>query len=300
MARKIGRLNFGALMRDFLSHVISTPDAEIACVDTGGDGLALVLLHASGASKHVFRQQFSDPALRDFRIIAIDLPGHGNSGDASGSSAYTHTGMAHTVGLALDHLGVCNPVVAGWALGGNVAIEMAVRGRKMRGLMLVGTPPLTRGPFGFFRAFQPKFDMLLTMKERFTESEAERFAHLIFGDSPDRRALASVLRSDGRCRAQLAKSMFHGDGCDQRRLIERTDIPVAIVNGEDDPLLRLHYFDDLSIHSLWRGKCQTIADAGHACFLDQPEAFAALFTAFLADIDRVPLSEPNPASVIAA
>ena len=287
-------------MRNYQSHVISTPGADMACVDTGGNGAPLVLLHGLGASKHVFCPQFSDRSLMHYRLIAVDLPGHGNSGDAADSSAYTHAGMAKAVGLMLDHLGIDNPVLAGWALGGNVAIEMAACGRSARGLMLIGTPPLTRGPFGFFRAFQPKLDMLLTMKERFSENEAERFADLIFGDSLDRRGLASVLRADGRCRAQLAKAAFHGGGCDQRRFVERTEIPVAIINGHEDPLLRLHYFDDLEIPSLWRDKCQTIDNAGHACFMDQPETFAALLAGFLADVGRAPLAAPKSASVIAA
>ncbi len=287
-------------MRNYKSHVISTPDAEIACVDTGGNGMPLVMLHGSGASKHVFCPQFSDQSLNEYRLIAIDLPGHGNSSDAADSAAYNHRGLARAVGLVLDQLEVVNPAIAGWALGGNIAIELAASGRKVRGLALISAPPLPRGPFGFFRAHQPKFDMLLTMKERFTENDAERFTSLIFGDCPDRRGLASVLRADGRCRAHLAKAMFHGEGIDQRRFVENTDIPLSIINGQHDPLLRLNYFDDLNLHSLWRGESQTIADAGHACFLDQPQAFAELLTGFLSDIGHAALSSRTSATVIAA
>ncbi len=287
-------------MRNYKSHVISTADADIACVDTGGNGMPLVMLHGLGASKHVFCPQFSDPSLNEYRLIAVDLPGHGNSGDAAGSAAYTHRGLAQAVGLALDQIGVENPVIAGWALGGNVAIELAASGRKVRGFALISTPPLPRGPFGFFRAHQPKFDMLLTMKERFSENDAERFAGLIFGDCLNRRGLASVLRADGRCRAQLAKAMFHGEGIDQRKFVENTDIPLSVINGQNDPLLRLGYFDDVHIPSLWRGKTQTIADAGHACFLDQPQAFAEMLTGFLSDIGQAALSSRKPATVLAA
>jgi pimeloyl-ACP methyl ester carboxylesterase len=287
-------------MRCFKRHILTTSDADIACVDTGGDGTPLVLLHGSGASKHVFCPQFSDPSLLEYRLIALDLPGHGNSSDALDSSTYTHSGMGRAIGTALDMLGVNNPVMAGWALGGSVAIELAASGRGARGLVLFGTPPLPRGPFGFFRAFQPKLDMLLSVKERFSEREAERFAHLIYGPSPDRRGLAAVLRADGLCRARIAKALFHGEGRDQRRFVENTDIPVAIFNGANDPLLRPHYFDDLSFHSLWRGKCQTIANAGHACFRDQPAAFSALLSAFLADVAMRPLRFGEPAVEIAA
>lgn len=287
-------------MRDFQSHVISTPDADIACVDSGGNGVPLVLLHGSGASKHVFCRQFSDPALQGFRLIALDLPGHGCSSDAADTSAYTFAGLARSVGSVLGQLAVDNPVLAGWSLGGHVAIEMAASGVRTRGLCLIGTAPLSRGPFGFFRAYQPKLDMLLTAKQRFSSDEAERFANLIFGPSSDRHGFASILRADGQCRARIAKALFHGEGLDHRRFIESADIPIAIINGKDDPLLKQHYFDDLRPPALWRGRCQTIDNAGHACFLDRPEAFSALLSAFLADIERAPVSAPQISNVIAA
>jgi pimeloyl-ACP methyl ester carboxylesterase len=287
-------------MRNWKNRLVKTPFAEIALTDTGGTCAPLVFLHGSGSSKQVFARQLSEQALADRRIVTVDLPGHGDSSNAFDKAAYSFTGIAATVIAALNQIGIESPVIAGWSLGGHVAIEMAASGWKTDGLILFGTPPLPHGPFGFLRGFQPKFDMLLTAKAHFNEQEASRFASLTLGDNVDEASLAAIRRADGASRVQVAHAMFRGEGCDQRRFVESTDIPVAILNGSKDPFLRLHYFDDLHIRSLWRGRCHIVDNAGHACFLDQPQAFTALISAFLADVGTASLPARHANHEIAA
>jgi pimeloyl-ACP methyl ester carboxylesterase len=287
-------------MRKLKHSIVNTPFADISLADTDGTGAPLVFLHGSGSSKEVFAKQFADPAFLNRRIVALDLPGHGQSSNAFDKTSYTFAGIAGALCAALAEIGVANPVLAGWSLGGHVAIEMAASGFQTRGIAMFGTPPLPRGPFGFLRGFQPRFNMLLTAKSHFTEDEAVRFAKLVIGDSVDESSLASIRRADGASRVQVAHSMFRGEGCDQRRFVETTCIPIAFINGADDPLLKLKYLLDIDVPALWRQTCQTIDKAGHACFRDQPEAFNTLLSAFLADIDSSPLQLNRPETRVAA
>ena len=89
-----------------------------------GVHVQLLLLHGSGASRKVFGRQFDSELAERYRLIALDLPGHGASGDAESPAEYGVDGLARTVAEVLEHKGIEHPVVMGWSLGGHVGIEL--------------------------------------------------------------------------------------------------------------------------------------------------------------------------------
>ena len=268
-------------MNNMTSKSMVVSGIGISYVDSGGEGLPLVMLHGSGASKEVFSMQFAAAVLRQYRMIALDLPGHGQSENAIAPSTYTFSGLAQVVVEVLKQLDVHAPIILGWSLGGHVAIDIAAGGHQTKGLILCGTPPLSRGPFSFLSAFQPKLDMLLSTKPVFSQIDAQRFSELIYGAAIDAQKIRLVERSDGNSRKYIAKSIFRGEVNDQRRFIESTDVPIAIVNGQQDPLLRLKYFKYIRLMNLWKGRCLEIEGAGHASFIEAPEKFNALLAEFI-------------------
>jgi pimeloyl-ACP methyl ester carboxylesterase len=239
------------------------------------------MLHGSGASRRVFDKQLRGPLADVHRMIAIDLPGHGDSSDAyEPAAAYTIGGFAAAAADVLDELGIARVVVYGWSLGGHVAIELMSSHRAVAGVMLTGTPPISRGPLGMLRGFHANWDLLLASKRTYTERDVQRFAKLCFGDEVDPALLDNIRRADGRARANLAKSMMRGEGADQRRAVENATVPVAVVNGGADPFVRLNYIAGLSYASLW-DRCHEIEGAGHAPFWERPDAFNPLLNRFV-------------------
>jgi pimeloyl-ACP methyl ester carboxylesterase len=278
------------------TRILHTSHADIACADSGGTGLPLLMLHGSGASKAVFEQQFSCPYLAEYRLIALDLPGHGASSNAFDPASYTIDGLADIVAQVIEGLGLDSLVVFGWSLGGHVAIELLARHSGILGLVLCGAPPLGRGPLAMLRGLQPRWDMLLASKEHFSNSEADRFLKLCFGAAPDPAFLDALLRADGRARSHIARAMLRGDGIDQRRAVETAAIAVALVNGAEEPFLRLSYLESLNIPRLFEGRCHVIEGAGHAPFWQNPEQFNDLLFRFMIDARE----EQIPAQAIQA
>jgi len=88
-----------------------------------GTGEPLVLLHALGLSRRVW-----DPVLpalaRHFDVIAVDLPGFGDSAALTQVES-TPAALAASVADLLDELGVASPHVVGNSLGGWIALELA-------------------------------------------------------------------------------------------------------------------------------------------------------------------------------
>ncbi len=61
-------------------------------------------------------------------------------------------------------------------------------------------------------------------------------------------------------------------------------MPIAVLNGAEDPLINLDYLDSISFKNLWRGQCQRIAGAGHAPFLQKPTVFNEMLNEYLAEL----------------
>jgi pimeloyl-ACP methyl ester carboxylesterase len=264
---------------------IRTEQAEISVVDTGGDGMPLLLLHGSGASKDVFAHQLESGLGKRYRMVAMDLPGHGDSSDAyEPAKGYSITGFASTVAEVLAELRISRAAVYGWSLGGHIAIELAGSTNVVAGLMLTGAPPVGRGPLALLRGFHARWDMLLASKEHFTDRDAERFATLCFEDQVEPAFVAAIRRADGRARSVFQRSVMRGDGVDQKLTVESATVPVAIVNGAREPFARLGYFPTLHYRTLWQNTCVVVSGAGHAPFWQKPEAFNPLLEQFCDDV----------------
>ena len=88
--------------------------------EEAGTGAPLVLLHGMGTQRSRWRP-IIDLLRDDFRCIAVDLPGHGDSPD-EGLDSLSATAAVHDVceSLALDQ-----PVIIGHSLGATVALMHA-------------------------------------------------------------------------------------------------------------------------------------------------------------------------------
>lgn len=286
MLRRIQQPRAPMSTSDFAIHV---DDLEISVRQSSGKGMPLLLLHGSGASKDVFQRQFDSELADIYQITAIDLPGHGQSDNATQPDAtYTIGGLAQVVDSVVSQLELSRPVVFGWSLGGHVAIELASRRSEIAGLVLTGTPPVGRGALASLIGFHTRWDMLLASKARFTARDAERYMRLCFDQCGSPEVLASILRSDGNLRSNFLRSMLRGDGVDQKREVETNPVPIAMINGENDPIVRRSYIESIHYANLWRSTCQSITGASHAPFLEQPMAFNRLLHAFLKDVAIMP------------
>ena len=109
-----------------------------------GSGPALVLLHGWGLNLRVWDGLTA--ALCDrFRIIAVDLPGHGRSVwvPERSSLAEQAAQIAATVGAITAEYSLL-----GWSLGGQMALQLAATADQApdRLVLIAATPRLTAGP----------------------------------------------------------------------------------------------------------------------------------------------------------
>jgi pimeloyl-ACP methyl ester carboxylesterase len=261
---------------------VGAPNGAIAVHESEGLGPPAVLIHGNSSSSRAFLRQLDGPLGKRFRLVAVDLPGHGASDDAADPAAYSLPGHARAVRAVVEALGLGNAYFIGWSLGGHVALEMAPDLPKARGFLIFGTPPLsssgsTRG------AFLPNPAMKYPFKEIIEGGEASAYLAAFFrpgfADIPP-FFLDDILRTDRRARSGLTSNRGYRD---EVVIVRDLRAPLAVLHGREETIVDGRYFATLVMPTLWRKAVQTIARAGHTPQWEAPEAFDALVEAFIQD-----------------
>lgn len=266
------------------SRTIHVGAQEIGVYESTGTGPAALLVHGNSCSGQSFRHQLQSPLGKKHQLVAIDLPGHGESAPAADpQAAYNLPGHAQIVRGVAEQLGLNDAVLVGWSLGGHVVLEATALLPDAPGFMIFGTPPIGFPP-AMGDAFLPNPSMAAAFKADLTDEEVEAFVKALFkpGFHPIPHWFeADIRRTDGQARAYLGASIGPGGYRDEVEVVGNLAVPLAVLHGEHEQLVNLAYINTLTMPTLWRGAVQVIADAGHAPHWEQPEQFNALLEAFI-------------------
>ena len=231
------------------ASTLSTPYGELAVTQSRSDGPPVLLVHGNSACKEIFARQFDSPLLSAYRLIALDLPGHGASTDAPDPlAAYALDGFAAACAAVLDALGTGPVRLLGWSLGGHIGLELLGRRPDLvSALMIVGTPPIPLDLSVMGAAFKPSPVMGLTGKEDFSDDEALLYAQhtSAVNGTVDAHLLAMCKRADGRFRRMMFESLAAGRALDEVAIVREGKVPLAVVNGAEDAFVNLDYIAGL-------------------------------------------------------
>jgi pimeloyl-ACP methyl ester carboxylesterase len=266
-------------------HELSTSHGSIMVEEAGDGDLPVLLIHGNSLSREVFRKQLGGALSRKYRLVAFDLPGHGESGDAlDPSRTYTRPGLASAVIEMLSLLGISEVAVVGWSLGGHIALEMASKYFGIKGLFISGAPPVSR--HNMAEGFIWTSHMRLAGQQYLSSSEIDAFGAAIFGAPAPVACRRAITRADGLARKTIFEAARSGVGIDQRSLVENLAVPLAVVNGSQDPFVNLDYLNVPKYANLWEGRCHRLPGLKHAPFWEAPDVFDELLGRFIDDIAR--------------
>src|SRR5919107_1204705 len=104
----------------------------------------LVFVHGLGGSQTTWATVLGNFA-ENYRVVALDLPGHGASSKLSPDEGgdYSVPALAAALGEVIEKLDLAPAVVVGHSLGGAAALDLALtRPKLVRGVVLVNSAGL--------------------------------------------------------------------------------------------------------------------------------------------------------------
>ncbi len=218
------------------------------------------------------------------RLTMVDLPGHGGSLDSSYSFGHPQRLVSGLLRLAPD-----NAVWVGWSLGGLLA-QLAAQAapERVRSVVSVGMGSRCVAsadwPYGANRAL---FETTLRLFAVFPERVLRLLIKWqLFGSERrmDVRTLMNSLAAMPWDKEELKAGLELVRTADARNAMRGFDKPALFIAGEKDLIIKPANLEQSS-RLAPRGRCVTVAGAGHAPFLSHPPEFAATLGGFIDELD---------------
>ena len=254
-------------------------------VERQGCGPAVLFLHGFTGSTDTWVPHLD--ALEAFTTLRIDFLGHGASDAPGDPQRYGAEACIDDVLALLDRLGVQRFAVAGYSMGGRVAMRIALRAQeRVWALVLESTSPGI--PEAAERQARARQDAMLAARIR-KEGVASFVDHwesipLFSSQSRLPGKIRQALRSQRlkNTAEGLANSLEGlGAGTQEPVLQSMRDLhlPVLLLAGELDP--RYCSIADEMSAVLPCNRLLVVPGAGHAVHLEQPPAFDEAVAGFL-------------------
>jgi len=216
-------------------------------------------------------------------LVALDLPGHGESAPVQAASLADHAAVAAEL---IGALAMRPAVIVGHSLGGSIAIELAARRPDLvRGLVLIASCvalPLVDSMGERLVALLPG-----PLRRMFFFSLVKK---VLFAPDASADAVAITMRELRACMPEtLADDVRMARAMDLTGAASRLDVPTLVLTGSRDRLTTSALAVRLS--ALIRGSRLRIADgAGHMLPLEAPVWVNREIVNFVESLDTAPLS----------
>jgi pimeloyl-ACP methyl ester carboxylesterase len=244
----------------------------------------LVCLHGNSANAWWWQPMTEAMGELDFRILALDLRGHGES-DWVRPPAYLPTDYAADVARFLRGMALADPVVIGHSMGGVCALALVVNYPNLARATVVVDVAVTSSQRR--NRYMQRLRALPTVTYPDLETAKARFRLM-----PNEGAIAattiamigekSVGRTDnGRYTMKFDReSFFGGDGLDVVDAISRVRIPLLLVRGERSRIMTAEAAERAAASNPV-ARLVTIAGAHHHVLLERPASLASTVREFV-------------------
>jgi len=271
-----------------LDHQVTSSDGtRLHLVETGKpNGRPIMFIHGISQCWLAWSRQMSSDLADDFRLVAMDMRGHGLSDKPREGYADSRL-WADDVNAAIQTLRLDHPILSGWSYGPLVILDYIRHygENDIGGVNFVGG--VTKlGSEEAMSALTPEF---LNLVPGFFATDAEEsvrslksLLRLCFAQEPSAMDVYLMMGYNVSVPPYVRKAML-------TRSIENDDLltqirkPVLITHGADDAVVKPTAVDQHKAR-LTHAQVQIMSNAGHAAFWDNAVGFNQGLRAFSASL----------------
>ena len=269
------------------THTVSRADGPaLNVVETGpADARPLVFVHGYSQCHLSWTEQFEGPLAEEYRLVGVDLRGHGESEkprEGYDDGRYWAADLA----AVFETLDLTDAVLVGWSYGSLVVLDyLAAHGTdRVAGLDLVGVVPgigteTTNGWLG-----ERYVDLFPDIVSTDAETSVDALSGLVdlCVHDPDTLSTPERYRMLGY---SAVVPPYVRDGMRDRSvshldLLDSLDVPTLLTHGEHDAVVSVEAAREAA-RRLPDATLSVYADCGHSPFLEASERFDRELRAFV-------------------
>jgi pimeloyl-ACP methyl ester carboxylesterase len=251
-----------------MTGIIQFREANLRFRDEG-KGDVVVLLHGYLESLDIWGS-FAEELAMHYRVISIDLPGHGQSGEYTRFD--TMAVMADAVKHVLDHLNIGRCVIIGHSMGGYATLAFAeIYPELLVGYCLLHSHALADSEekkkdrdreIELVRSGKKMQFIDVNIPKAFADDNLKKFA-----DEVEKAGKIAAATSDHGiiCALEGMKSKP-----DRRKILKGSNVPVLIIAGKKDNYIPFEICEqhfDLAPH----GQVLVLENSGHMGFIEEKD-----------------------------
>jgi pimeloyl-ACP methyl ester carboxylesterase len=242
--------------------IFSKDSVQIAFTEKGQGEPALVFIHGWSCDKSYWKEQM-DLFSKQFKVVAVDLGGHGESG--VNRKNWTIESFGEDVAAVVNHLRLNKVILIGHSMGGVVIIEAA---KLLKGevLGLVGVDAFQK--FEDDWIIKQRDEILKAFKKDF-KTVTKQFIKKMFNANSDSILINKIAENMSQAPQDIALNSFeHALFYNPVPALKEIKLPIVSIDSDMYPVA---VEENRKIVAYFTEK--TIKDVGHFVMLEKPKQF---------------------------
>lgn len=247
--------------------------------DELGSGKVIVLLHGYLETMAIW-SDFAQNLAKQFRVITIDIPGHGKSGKVN--EVHSMELMADAVNTVLTFLRIEKCFMVGHSMGGYVVLSFMAKYRyKLNGICLFHSTPFADTEekkanrdreISIIKEGKKEILFNTNIPKGFATDNLEKFAARI----AKAKEIAARNEDDGII--AILEGMKARP--DRQNLLKETGLPVLFILGKKDNYIPFELMNEVARRTA-TGEILALENSGHMGFMEEPEVCLSALTSFV-------------------
>lgn len=240
----------------------------------------LLFVHGWCINKSYWDQQV-EFFKQDYKVVTLDLPGHGNSGKSR--KEWSIENFGRDLVLIIDALDLDNVVLIGHSMGGNIILEAANK-RPQKVIGFVGVDNFKDVGAEYTMEQLVEMEQFIALIKQDYKSTATGYAKgMLFDESTSRavenKVIGDILNTPPEISVGILESLF-GINQNERVLMRSLPFKVHLINSDGMPTnelqLQKYCKKSYEVHSM--------GQTGHYPMIEEPDRFNEILEGVLHDL----------------